>query len=428
MHLSRPADHGTITRYVADHLPGSVAEALALASELTAAGSSSDEPSSADPSSADPTPAPVPGTGRTADLWRALAVLAAHDVALARAVEPHLDAVAILTQAADAARTADAGLGRGTRGEATGVVLPPRASSAGFTWGVFAAEAPPGAAPRLEARPASPATASGDEEARLDSPTTAREASAQDPAAAWLLSGEKPWCSLAGELDGALVTAWVGDERRLFAVDLRQPGVEVVEGAWHARGMAEIPSGPVRFDEVEAFPVGAPGWYLRRAGFDWGGIGVASCWYGGAVGVARALHAAAVQRDPDPWLLRALGVVDERLGDARRALAEAAELVDSGAASGAEGRLLAKRVRGTVAHAAEGVLAAVAHALGPAPLASDAAHAKRVADLELYLRQHHAEKDDASLGGAVRDRALAAGASAPGGSASATATTGVDPW
>ena len=420
MHLSRASDHGTITRRVADHLPDSVAEALALAADLTSA---------TDPA----TPTPVPGTGHTADLWRALASLAAHDVALARAVEPHLDAVAILTQAADAARTADAGLGRGTTGEATGVVLPARASSSGFTWGVFAAEAPPEAAPRLEARLTSPTTAEGDEEARPASPTPAPDAAhpaptADAPAPAWLLSGEKPWCSLAGELDGALVTAWVGDERRLFAVDLRQPGVEVVAGAWHARGMAEIPSGPVRFDEVEAFPVGAPGWYLRRAGFEWGGIGVASCWYGGAVGVARALHAAAVRRDPDPWLLRALGVVDERLGDARRALAEAAGLVDAGAASGAEGRLLAKRVRGSVAHAAEDVLAAVAHALGPAPLASDAAHAKRVADLELSLRQHHAEKDDASLGGAVRDRALAAAAAPAAPAAPDAAPTGVDPW
>ena len=38
------------------------------------------------------------------------------------------------------------------------------------------------------------------------------------------------------------------------------------------------------------------------------------------------------------------------------------------------------------------------HALGPAPLAFDADHAARVADLEIYLRQHHAERDVAALG------------------------------
>lgn len=45
--------------------------------------------------------------------------------------------------------------------------------------------------------------------------------------------------------------------------------------------------------------------------------------------------------------------------------------------------------------------ARVGHALGPAPLAFDEDHARRVADLELYVRQHHAERDLAQLGSAV---------------------------
>ena len=238
MHLSHEVDVSSATAVVRARLPRSVADALSLAADLTGRGGA----------------APVPGTGATADLWLALATLAAHDVGSARAVEPHLDAVAILDQAREA-------------GE---VALPVRASSSGrFTWGVFAAEGP-GAA--LVAEPADPARAS------------------------WTLSGTKPWCSLAGVLDGALVTAWVGDERRLFAVDLRQSGVEVVPGAWHARGLVEIPSGPVVFDSVPATPVGEPGWYLRRPGFEWGGIAVAACWYGGAVGVAGALLRAAAAR------------------------------------------------------------------------------------------------------------------------------------
>ena len=55
-------------------------------------------------------------------------------------------------------------------------------------------------------------------------------------------------------------------------------------------------------------------------------------------------------------------------------------------------------MRATVARACEETLARAGHALGPAPLALDAAHAKRVADLQLYVRQHHAERDLASLG------------------------------
>jgi alkylation response protein AidB-like acyl-CoA dehydrogenase len=287
----------------------------------------------------------VPGDGTTLDQWEALATLAAHDLGAARAIEPHLDAVAILTQA--------------------GV------DDVRGTWGVFAAE---GGAEPLTAR----VVGEG-----------------------WRLSGVKPWCSLAGVLDRALVTAAVdGGPRRLFAVDLRAPGVAVEEGAWMARGLREIPSGPVRFAAVPAVPVGDPGWYLGRPGFAWGGVGVAACWYGGAVGLARTIFGAAAAK-PNPFLLAHLGAVDELLQSARRALAEAVDEIEGG--DPVPG-LLALRVRGTVARVVEEVLARSGHALGPAPLALDAAHAKRVADLQVYVRQHHAERDEHALG-----EALAAG-------------------
>ena len=63
--------------------------------------------------------------------------------------------------------------------------------------------------------------------------------------------------------------------------------------------------------------------------------------------------------------------------------------------------MLAARVRAVVAGAAQEVLTRVGHALGPGPLAYDAEHAARVADLTLYLRQHHAERDLALLGRSV---------------------------
>ena len=109
------------------------------------------------------------------------------------------------------------------------------------------------------------------------------------------------------------------------------------------------------------------------------------------------MHAAAVAK-PNPFLLMHLGAIDRGLEDARRALAEAAALVDARAGSD---RILAKRVRATVASVAEDVIARAGHALGPAPLALDAEHAKRVADLTLYVRQHHAERDLESLGATI---------------------------
>lgn len=79
-------------------------------------------------------------------------------------------------------------------------------------------------------------------------------------------------------------------------------------------------------------------------------------------------------------------------------LITAAQQIDAGTATGADGVLLAARVRALVARAVEEVILCTGHALGPAPLAFDARHAQRVADLQLYVRQHHAERDDAALG------------------------------
>lgn len=157
---------------------------------------------------------------------------------------------------------------------------------------------------------------------------------------------------------------------------------------------------------VPAVPVGAPGWYLSRPGFAHGGIGVAACWWGGALGVARALRRAAAARTPDQLAHWHLGRTDLDLFSARTCLDAAARQVDAGEADGDAGVLLAVRVRSIVAQAAEAVLGRVGHALGPAPLAFDEAHARRVADLTVYLRQHHAERDVARLG----EQVLASGA------------------
>jgi alkylation response protein AidB-like acyl-CoA dehydrogenase len=285
------------------------------------------------------------------DQWEALATLGSRDLGAARAIEPVLDAANILREAAS---------------EVDGPI------PAGSTWGVFAAEGG-------------------------DDPLTASELAGD-----WTLSGTKPWCSLADQLDNALVTArTTGGDRRLFSVELTGSGVRTDTESWHARGLVEIPSGPVRFSDVLAVPVGAPGWYLDRPGFAIGGIGVAACWYGGAVGIARTVYGAIAARDASDIALMHLGAIDESLRSAQLALAAAAVTVDAGSATPAELSVLAKRVRAVVGRACEEVILRAGHALGPAPLALDADHAKRVADLTLYIRQHHAEKDQVSLGRAL---------------------------
>ncbi len=305
-------------------------------------------------------------SGATSVRWRSLSALAAGDLTAARVVEAHTDALAIMAEA----RAQDL--------PCPVEELPPAGigATADSTWGVFAAEGP---GVRVEA------TRDGD---------------------GWLLTGTKPWCSLAGQLTHALITAHTSDNtRRLFAISLRPPAVRAEDDGWIARGLSDVPSNPIHLDACPAVPIGPDGWYLTRPGFAWGGIGVAACWYGGTVGLARRLREAALAKEPDQIAAMHLGAVDASLTGARAVLAESAVAIDDGRAVGADGVLLAARVRAVVASAAEDVLQHVGHALGPAPLARDETHARRVADLELYLRQHHAERDEAALGRTVLDLA-----------------------
>ncbi|MFJ4296554.1 acyl-CoA dehydrogenase [Curtobacterium sp. NPDC089689] len=299
--------------------------------------------------------APLVSAGTAGPVLATLAGLAAVDVALARTVEPHLDALGILAQA--------------------GIDAPE-----GSTWGVFAAEAPG---------------------VRVTAELT-------DDGLA-VLSGTKPWCSLASSLSHALVTAHVGEERQLFAVGLRQSGVTVHDEAWVARAMPDVPSGPVDLDTVRATPVGAPGWYLSRPGFAWGGIGVAACWWGGAVGLARELRSLAASRPDSELLQAALGATVADLADAEDALADAAARIDAAAGTdsagvGVDWSFEAQVVRSRVRRAVDAVRQRVVATIGPAPLTADPAVAARVADLELYVLQDHGARDLARVGRAVLDR------------------------
>lgn len=290
---------------------------------------------------------PLPAMGQTWKLWSSLASLATADLTVARVVEPHLDALAILHQAAaDGHHPA-----------------PPGPTE---TWGVFAAEGP---GTRL---------------------------SAEQVADGWLLNGVKPWCSLAGRLDRALITAWVDDRQRgLFSIDLHDQGVRVDRTSqWVAHGLPDVTSVGIRLDRVSATPVGPPGWYLEREGFAWGGIGVGSIWFGGALGLAERVRA--IRRTPDQIAELHIGQLDVSLWACEQSLRAAADQVDTGRTPSPA--VLANRARSVCANTAEDVLRVADHALGPAPLTTEVDYVQRVSDLRLYVRQHHAERDLAALG------------------------------
>lgn len=100
-----------------------------------------------------------------------------------------------------------------------------------------------------------------------------------------------------------------------------------------------------------------------------------------------------------------LGAIDQLLQGAASLLDGTARVIRDGSAEGLPGgpRRAALLCRGTVARVAEEVLSRVGHATGPAPLTGDERHAKAVADLTVYLRQDHAERDLAALGKLLAD-------------------------
>lgn len=289
---------------------------------------------------------PRPGSGRTLERWRCLAWVAGQDLGLCKLYEGHTDALAIMAELA---------------------ALQPAPNT---TWGMWAAEPP---------------------NARL---------SVRHHQGRYWLDGRKAWCSGAGTVSHALLTAWdEAGEQQLVAVALGQPGVTVTDLGWDAVGMAATGSVEVLFEQAEGTPVGAPGQYIARPGFWQGGIGIAACWYGAAQQLAQRLHGHCLQRD-DPHALAHLGAVDTALAAMRAVLQQASDAID--AAPTDDCQWLARRARAVVEHGCEQVLSHVGRALGAGPYCKDGHFARLAADLPVFLRQSHAERDLAALGDLTR--------------------------
>lgn len=286
---------------------------------------------------------PFPGRGHTLERWRALADIAARDLCVAKVVEAHYDAQAILDD------------------------LHAAPLSPGTLAAVWAAEGP--------------------------------QATLRYDAGSGTVSGNKPWCSGAGLVDVALVTAQSDDGARLLSIRSDAPGLLLQPQRWHATGMGGIPSGSVQFDRVAAEPVGMPGAYLARPGFWHGGAGIAACWFGAAVALASPL-----QRSPrvegDAQAAALLGQVDMALQASAALLRELAAWIDAMPAQPHTADVI--RVRSVVERSCVTVLDAVGRALGPAPMCLDAGHAQRWSDLTVFIRQSHADRDWAELGRAVQ--------------------------
>ena len=293
---------------------------------------------------------PLPGSGQTLERFSRLAQVAGHDLRLCKLFEGHTDALAIIAELRSP--------------------LPPL----GSTWGMWAAE-PPNAKVRV----------------RHDGHR-------------WILDGRKAWCSGAAVVSHGLLTAWdEQDRQQLMAVQMDQAGITVTNKGWNAVGMAATGSVEVVFEGVSAIAVGAPGDYLARPGFWQGGIGIAACWYGAAQRLAEVLREHCSKRS-EPHALAHLGAVDSALNSAACVLRTSAERVDHDPK--ADARQLAQQARASIEDTVEQVMRHVGRAVGAGPYCKDPHFAQLMADLPVYMRQSHAERDLAALGEQVADDSI----------------------
>ena len=296
---------------------------------------------------------PRPGGGATAQRWQALSAWGRGDLGLARLAEGHADAAAVLAEAG-------------------------RARVPGALYGIWAAR-------------------SGGTGARL----------VTGPEGQLLLCGTVRFCSGAHILDRALVVAEApdvlgGGQLLVDAVVADSPdSVHPEPDTWQSAAMDTADTRDVRFEEMPVAAgavVGAAGWYTDRPGFALGGGGVAAVWWGGAMGILRQVTAH-LPSDVDAHQLAHLGELYALLEAAGALLTDTAGEID--AAPEADHRRRVAAVRAAVERAAREVIDRAPRMVGAAPLSRDARLARALADLTIYLRQHHGERDHAALGARV---------------------------
>ena len=287
---------------------------------------------------------PFPGTGYTAERHAQLYELGRVDLSLARLAEAHIDALAIFSEA--------------------GRVGPP-----GMLYGVWASDGP---GSRLELR---------------------RHADGS-----LRLSGTKRYCSGAPLLDAALVTAHQADGLYLVDVALSGSKLEIDAGDWASSAFRDTATATVTFKDVmvrESDLLGDSHWYLQRPGFWHGALGPAACWAGGAAGL---VDAARTLNRRDPHARAQLGALEAAEWGLRAYLRQAGEEIDADPHdTHHQARRRALMARHLIERLCTDTLDRFGRATGPQLLAFDAQVAQRYAELTLYIRQCHAERDLASI-------------------------------
>lgn len=310
--------------------------------------------------------------------WRLLSALGRTDLVLARLTEGHLDAQAIMAET-----------GRPTVSDALYGVW---ASASGGTGLTLTSRTDDRRQTNIGAAPPT------DTEVLRDRALVS-------------LSGTMRFCSGALLLDRALTTARDSSgQLYLFDIDVRSDRLRADPDSWPALGMDASLSLDVVVDDLHVDAsdvVGPPGFYVERSGLPLGGMGVAAVWLGGLQGLVDATCRVLGDRAPDEHGLAHLGAVVVAVESAAATLLAAAERLAQAPANPVtqlcdlplnELSRIALICRSSVEAAATIAIHRLPRVVGPVGLSRDGDFAHRLADLEVFVRQHHGERDLAVLG------------------------------
>jgi hypothetical protein len=215
------------------------------------------------------------------------------------------------------------------------------------------------------------------------------------------LTGAKPFCSGSDIVDRALLYVYPAEQ--LLDVNMRGAGsrkcLRFEAGQWRSAAFAETHTWAVRFEDfplTEENRVRGPKWYFDRPGFCLGALAPAACWAGGAMGLVDSVR----QRKLNDGHARAhLGAMVSSVCSMNAMLKWGADQIDADP-DNTSGTLFpsALLVRHHIERACTEILDRFGRTLGPRPFAFEETNARRIAELTLYIRQCHAERDLEEVG------------------------------
>jgi hypothetical protein len=293
-------------------------------------------------------PMPLPMTGETSRRLKNIFDTGREDLSLAKICEAHWDAIGILSEAN-------------------------RNSSINELYGVWASEIP----------------------------GNALQLSSSDNTL--FLNGTKMFCSGAGIIDKALITAQLHEENVLLEINLKDNKnfFTIENDAWFTNAFMDTNTSTVIFKDFpieSSAMINSHNWYVTRKGFWMGSLGAAACWGGGAAGL---LDYAMISKRRDPHTLAHLAAMSANVLSIETTLAAYGNAVDQQDLPVTELEILALQVRHLVEMNCTDILRRFARAYGPYPMACVKNISRRYQELDLFLRQNHAERDLESLGRAI---------------------------